>query len=215
MKRPAPKKFRPRLRLIPLLLILCVLALPIRFADAVTKAEAGLPKNAWLEDITAQLRGIEPPEEPETACVNADDVPTIERLTAEARDHFAEREAALSAREETLAATAADLAAELSRLEALQASITQELESRERLAQADIDKLVVVYSAMKPDDAARLLDKTDIAVLFQILDTMDGRLSAPILAEMDAAKVNELTEQYALRHVMTADRPLSFVAFEQ
>lgn len=207
----------PRLRLIPVALVICALAIPVRFAGALTKPEEGAANNGWLRDLTAQLRGAietetEAPAEPQKCTVD-DGVPAVARLTEEARKHFSARQAALDAREQALQGLSGDIAAEIARLEGLQDDIGQQMKRQKSLAQKDVNKLVTVYGAMKPDDAARLLNETDTAVVFQILDTMDGRISAPILAEMTSSKVNALTEQYALRNVMPGDRPVT-VAFE-
>jgi flagellar motility protein MotE (MotC chaperone) len=56
---------------------------------------------------------------------------------------------------------------------------------------------------MKPKDAAKIFNNLDMNVLLRVAKTMSPRKMAPILAEMDAARAQELTVQMA----NLADRP--------
>ena len=58
---------------------------------------------------------------------------------------------------------------------------------------------------MKPKDAARIFDELDMVVLLPVVERMKERVTAPILAKMNAAKARAITEELASRR----DLPLA------
>lgn len=133
--------------------------------------------------------------------------PGLAELLAAERKMLAARQAELDLRAQMLAAAEKKAAAQATRLEQAARDVSGLLDRRASMAKADLQRLVSIYENMKPKDAARLLNETDPAILVDLLDLMQERRSAPILAEMDARKVNALTRTLAERRVLPADRP--------
>lgn len=57
--------------------------------------------------------------------------------------------------------------------------------------------LVATYGAMDPHNAARIFDGLDPAIVFNVLKRMNDRKSALVLADMDPAKAQAVTERLA------------------
>ena len=66
-------------------------------------------------------------------------------------------------------------------------------------AQAETDRLVTVYEAMKPKDAAAVMALLDDKVRLPIAGKMKERALAAILAQMPPAEAKKLTEKLAGR----------------
>ena len=65
-----------------------------------------------------------------------------------------------------------------------------------------MQRLVKIYEAMKPKDAARIFDQLDMNILLQVVERMAERRVAPILADMSPKRANELTAEIASRRQM-------------
>lgn len=59
--------------------------------------------------------------------------------------------------------------------------------------------LVKIYENMKPDEAAKILEKLNLVILLDVVEKMSQRKVAPILARMDPMKAKIITEQLAQR----------------
>ena len=66
--------------------------------------------------------------------------------------------------------------------------------------QAQAENLVKIYEVMKPKEAARILQTLDMPVLLGVMRAMKPAKSAPILAEMDAAKAKDVTMTLSRQH---------------
>jgi flagellar motility protein MotE (MotC chaperone) len=126
----------------------------------------------------------------------------LERLT--------DRRTALEQYEQELAMRAALVDAAEKRIDertttlaALEAQISALVDQRQELETGQFAGIVAMYDAMKPKDAAKIFNNLEMNVLLRVAKTMSPRKMAPILAEMDAARAQELTVQMA----NLADRP--------
>ena len=62
-----------------------------------------------------------------------------------------------------------------------------------------IQKLVEMYEAMKPKDAARIFESLDMSILLQVVERMKERKVAPVLAAMQSLSAKQLTTELAVR----------------
>ncbi len=88
-------------------------------------------------------------------------------------------------------------------LEALEAQISSLVDQRTEMESGQFAGIVSMYEAMKPKDAALIFNNLDMEVLLRVAKTMSPRKMAPILAEMDPARAQELTVKMAA----LADQP--------
>lgn len=174
-------------------------------AGASTEAEPGRLAPGYTDLLAASAGGATP--RPTDSAPAGLCEPALADLLATERQALADRQAELELRAQMLAAAEKKAGEQIARLTAASKELSALLDKRASMAKADLQRLVSIYENMKPKDAARLLNETDPEILVDLLDLMQERRSAPILAEMEADKVNALTRTLALRRVLPADRP--------
>jgi flagellar motility protein MotE (MotC chaperone) len=113
------------------------------------------------------------------------------RAELDARAH------ALSVREATLGAAEKQLALRVQQLDALQKRLEALDAERKAHEEANWKGLVKLYSVMKPRDAATIFNDLDLNVLLPVLDRMQERNAAPILADMQPARARLVTAELA------------------
>jgi len=111
-----------------------------------------------------------------------------------------QREAEMQAADRKLDARVQQLTALQTRLEALEAT-RQEHQSENWAG------LVKTYEAMKPRDAAAIFDALDMQVLLQVLDRMQERRAAPVLAAMQPDRARLATQLLAEMRVRASAAP--------
>lgn len=134
--------------------------------------------------------------------VGATEQQLLERLTAR-RTELQEYEQDLAMRASLVDAAEKRIEERTATLEALEAQIATLVDQREQMETGQFAGIVAMYEAMKPKDAANIFNNLEMEVLLRVAKTMSPRKMAPILAEMDAARAQELTVQMAA----LADRP--------
>jgi len=119
---------------------------------------------------------------------------------------LSQRRAALDARDQDFATTlplmvAAEqkLDAKVKALEALKAEMKQMLGQVDEREKAEIDRLVQVYSAMRPKEAAPVMAALEDRVRLPVAAAMRPRTLAAIMAQMSTPQAKELTEKLAAR----------------
>jgi flagellar motility protein MotE (MotC chaperone) len=126
----------------------------------------------------------------------------LERLTAR-RTELQEYEQDLALRASIVDAAEKRIEERTATLEALEAQISTLVDQREQMETGQFAGIVAMYETMKPKDAANIFNNLEMEVLLRVAKTMSPRKMAPILAEMDATRAQELTVQMAA----LADRP--------
>lgn len=115
------------------------------------------------------------------------------------REALKQREQELVAREALLKAAERSLDAKTNELALLRDEIETLLGKRDEQEQKQIDSLVQIYEAMKPKDAAAILNTLDMNVLLPVVSAMKERKTAPVLAKMDPEIAREVTARLAER----------------
>lgn len=82
-------------------------------------------------------------------------------------------------------------------LEAIEGQIASLVEQRKEMEEGQFAGIVAMYETMKPKDAANIFNALDIEVLLRVAKMMSPRKMAPILAEMDTTRAQELTVRMA------------------
>lgn len=104
------------------------------------------------------------------------------------------REAELGKLEEELQKRKAELDEKLKSLESMRAEISKALKTRVADDQQKVDKLVQVYSSMKPQQAAKVIESLNEDLAVEILDKMKKKSAAEILDMMNAKQARRLSE---------------------
>ncbi|MCS6627606.1 hypothetical protein N0B44_32355 [Roseibacterium beibuensis] len=117
-----------------------------------------------------------------------------------------DRRAELDVRDEDMAsmlplmmAAEQKLDAKTAALEAVKAEVQALLGQVGEREKAEVDRLVAVYSAMRPRDAAPVFASLDDSVRLPVAAAMRPRSLAAVMAQMEPAAARELTEKLANR----------------
>lgn len=89
-------------------------------------------------------------------------------------------------------------------LQEIEDQIAALVEQRKEMEEGQFAGIVAMYETMKPRDAAAIFDALDIDVLLRVARMMSPRKMAPILAEMERQRAQELT----VRMAALSDTPL-------
>jgi flagellar motility protein MotE (MotC chaperone) len=113
------------------------------------------------------------------------------------RETLEEKSRAMDLREAELMAADRRLSDRVQQLTALQARLESMEADREKHQSENWAGLVKIYEAMKPRDAATIFDALDMQVLLQVLDRMQERRVAPVLAAMQPERARLATQLLA------------------
>jgi flagellar motility protein MotE (MotC chaperone) len=115
------------------------------------------------------------------------------------RGQIDDREKDLDTEVQLLAAAEAKLDAKLKSMNSLKADIQALMGQADVKTQAEVDRLVVVYSKMKPQDAAAVMAQLDDKVRLPIAASMKPAVLSAILGKMGTMEAKDLTEKLAHR----------------
>ena len=124
----------------------------------------------------------------------------VSRQSDDVLEALAQRRKALDARqnevamrEKLLAAAEARIDDKIVELKELKAKIDEVFKTEESKGDAKFKSLVKVYENRKPKDAAAVFEQLDMKVLLELLDRMNERKLAAVLAAMDPARAQAVT----------------------
>ncbi len=130
------------------------------------------------------------------------------------RGQLDQREQALQTELALLSAAEAKVDSKLKALQDLKSQVQGLMGEADQKQQAEIDRLVKIYEAMRPKDAAAVMAQLDDKVRLPVAGKMKERSLAAILAQMPPAEAKKLTERLAGRFTppqsvteATADAP--------
>jgi len=177
-------------------------ATPAAPAASATETTAAAPATAEGGAASKDATGAtaaEPNFDPLTLTKSEIDVL---RQLAKRRDELDARAKALDDREALLKATEQKIAAQIQQMQQMKAEYDQAKTARDDAAEANLRRLVTVYESMKPEEAARIFETMEGAVLLDVVTRMGERRLAPILAQMSPAKAQALTIAMANRRAL-------------
>src|SRR5690606_8152293 len=197
-------------RLLPLIAVAIGGVVAVRAAGVAPDLFQGA--TAWAQEaVVKEGEGAKPEPKPAPAVCAL----TPEQLAQQAGISPAElriiqslskRRDALDARDADFATTlplmvAAEqkLDAKLQALEALKSEIGDLIGQVDEKEKGEADRLVAVYSAMRPKEAAAVFATLDDSVRLPVASAMRPRTLAAIMAQMQPAAARELTEKLAKR----------------
>ncbi|MEY8802229.1 MotE family protein [Leisingera sp. XS_AS12] len=117
------------------------------------------------------------------------------------RDELAQKEAEIA-----LAKSALDAQAE--QMEALKRELEHLLSRSARENTEDVSRLVGIYKAMKPVQAAAIMNDADIEVSVLVLSAMEPRNSGPIIALMEPVRARAISKIILERSRLPGDQKL-------
>ena len=205
-----------RIRLLPVLIVVALLAAGLRLGDlwqgvSRTAMAQGGQAAAATSPVSAGDQGTggqapartaaEPagPQPIDPFSLTDSEIELLQKL-AERREEIEMRAVEVERRATLLSAAETRIEDRIAELKVLQGRIEELLQLRDEQEEAQLRSLVKIYQNMKPKDAARIFEELEMPVLLEVIDRRSERKSAPILAKMKPSKAKSVTVQLAERH---------------
>lgn len=200
-------------RLLPLIAIAIGGVVAVRAAGVAPELFQGA--TAWAQEaVTAETPGegggaakaapvpavcaLTPEQLAQQAGISPAELRIIQSLSKR-RDALDARDADFATTLPLMVAAEQKLDAKLQALEALKGEIAALVGQVDEKEKAENDRLVAVYSAMRPKEAAAVFNTLDDSVRLPVAAAMRPRTLAAIMAQMPPAGARELTEKLAKR----------------
>jgi flagellar motility protein MotE (MotC chaperone) len=179
-------------------------------AEAKIKAEAAAKEASAKTPVSPGLSLLPPGKPAPPVCaptaaelarqagLSPSELQVLQSLGAR-RNQLDQREQGLDVQLALLAAAEAKLDAKIKTLNGLKGDIKGLLGQAEAQKQSELDRLVKVFEAMKPKDAAARMAILDDSVRLHVGAKMKDRALSAILAQMPPVQAKELTEKLANR----------------
>jgi len=119
--------------------------------------------------------------------------------TASAQEMKPEAKSGTSVEEERLKILRADLQAQIEQLKKLKQEIETIQKATEGKRQEQLIKIVKIYEAMAPEEAAKALEKLDDDTAVQILSSLKTRSAGKIMGQLDPARAATLSKKVLVR----------------
>ncbi|MFS0710426.1 MotE family protein [Brevundimonas phoenicis] len=162
------------------------------------EAVAGEGEAAKPEAKPAAVCALTPEQLAQQAGISPAELRIIQSLSKR-RDALDARDADFATTLPLMVAAEQKLDAKLQALEALKGEISALVGQVDEKEKAEADRLVAVYSAMRPKEAAAVFATLDDSVRLPVASAMRPRTLAAIMAQMQPAAARELTEKLAKR----------------
>jgi len=206
--RRLTEKFLRAIRLLPVLVVASVLLLTVRAGEFTGGIEFGGTTVALAETKsephadTAPAPAARAPEPKEDDSFDPVTRFTDEELDllqdlAKRRQELIAREDEIDSRNRLLDAAEARIDTRITELQEIRTTIEALVRQYDKQEQAELESVVKIYETMKPKDAARILGELELATLLGIMERMNTRKTAPILAAMQPERAREVTEELA------------------
>lgn len=156
-------------------------------------SSAGQPASEEAREETADEKPVDDPFD-----YTDEEVDVLQQL-AKRREELDLRARQLDEREALLQAAEQRMEQKMAELKALQAMVEDLLRTRSEQEEAELRSLVKMYENMKPKAAARVFEEMDMDVLLDVVERMNERKVAPILALVTPTRAKEITFELAQR----------------
>lgn len=133
-----------------------------------------------------------PPPEPTGPTFSETELQVLQQLS-ERRDKLSERENDMQQRETLLSATEHRIDEKVASLKQLQTTLDGLIRQHDAEQETKLESLVKIYETMKPADAARIFEQLDSDTLLPVVEKMNERKLAAILAKLDPMKARDVT----------------------
>lgn len=170
---------------------------PGLFEGAKAWAEEAVPAAAAAAPAAA-ICALTPEQLAQQAGISPAELRIIQSLSAR-RVELDARDADLASMLPLMTAAEQKLDAKVAALAAVKAEVQALLGQVGEREQAEVDRLVAVYSAMRPREAARVFATLNDDVRLPVAAAMRPRALAAVMAQMEPAAARELTEKLAGR----------------
>lgn len=127
-----------------------------------------------------------------------EEIQLLQKLS-ERREELDQRSRDMDVREKLLIATENGIDKKIVSLKSIEEQIRALISIHDEQEEAQMDSLVATYSAMKAKDAAVIFNTLDMDIMIRIIEKMNPKKVADVLAKMNTASANQVTVQLATR----------------
>ena len=139
-----------------------------------------------------------PTQEQDVTNLSGAEIQVLQQLAGR-RAEIEKRSSELDRREAVLKAAEERIDAKIQEMKKLQASIQQAIGQYDDQEAKRIENLVKVYETMKPQEAARIFEQLDMPTMIGLVERMNTRKLAPVLAQMNPVRAKMVTDELAKR----------------
>jgi flagellar motility protein MotE (MotC chaperone) len=151
------------------------------------------------EKETVRLPGQVPGVKPETLRM-------IEIIEKKNRG-LKKREEELRLKEVRLKALEAKILKDLEKIDKSISESKEQMGARDKKTKKNVDALVKVYSSMKPEEAASLVEAIDEALALQIISGMKSKIAGQVLSKLDVKVAKRISERLAGKREKPVTKP--------
>jgi flagellar motility protein MotE (MotC chaperone) len=172
----------------------------LQIADITGSVEAKKDEKPAKPEVSAPeaAKPAEPAAAEPALPVSASERAVLERLQAR-RQELEERAREIDIRENLLKAAEKRIEARTEELKNVEARISTATDQKSEADVARFKGIVTMYEGMKPKDAARVFDRLEMNVLFEIASQIAPRKMSDILGQMAPESAERLTVELARR----------------
>jgi len=154
------------------------------------------PKEEAAKPAAAAPEAAKPPEQAQP--VSPSERAILERLQSR-RQELEARAREIDIRESLLKAAEKRVESRIEELKAVESRIATATEQKSEADTARFKGIITMYEGMKPKDAAKVFDRLEMSVLFEIASQIAPRKMSDILGLMSAEAAERLTIEMARR----------------
>lgn len=158
-------------------------------AEEVREGGKVLPLEEQTEEEKIQLPGQMPAVSPETFRM----IETIENKNRELK----KREEKLRLKEVRLEALEAKVRKDLEKIEKSISESNEQMGVQDAKTKENVDALIKVYSSMKPEEAANLVEVINEELALQIISGMKSKIAGQVLSKLDVKVAKRISEKLA------------------
>jgi flagellar motility protein MotE (MotC chaperone) len=156
------------------------------------------PKEEAPKPAAPEMAKPEGAMAPEPMPVSASERAILERLQSR-RQEIEARAREIDIRESLLKAAEKRMESRVEELKAVESRITTATEQKTEMDSARFKGIITMYEGMKPKDAAKVFDRLEMSVLFEIASQIAPRKMSDILGLMSPEAAERLTVELARR----------------
>jgi flagellar motility protein MotE (MotC chaperone) len=156
------------------------------------------PKEEAPKPAAPEMAKPEGTMAPEPTPVSASERAILERLQSR-RQEIEARAREIDIRESLLKAAEKRMESRVEELKAVESRITTATEQKAEMDSARFKGIITMYEGMKPKDAAKVFDRLEMSVLFEIASQIAPRKMSDILGLMSPEAAERLTVELARR----------------
>jgi flagellar motility protein MotE (MotC chaperone) len=169
---------------------------PADITGSVEKPKEEAPKPAAPEVAKPEGTVVYPPEQGQS--VSPSERAILERLQAR-RQEIEARAREIDIRESLLKAAEKRIDSKVEEMKAVESRISTVTEQKSEADTARFKGIITMYESMKPKDAAKVFDRLEMPVLYQIASQIAPRKMSDILGLMSPEVAERLTTEMAHR----------------